>query len=114
LRWRAGARDMVKDLYRYIWRTSARDQILLSVLSACVFLLELAPLELQRRIVNSAVAHKPFRLIGVLCLIYLGSRCCTAGSTRHERLPRVGRREDEPASSDAARADGAFDRRRRR
>ena len=62
---------MIKDLYRYIWQTSARDQILLSILSACVFLLELAPLELQRRIVNSAVDHKPFRLIGVLCLIYL-------------------------------------------
>ena len=45
---------------------------MLSVLSACVFLLELAPLELQRRIVNAAVGHKPFRLIGVLCLIYLG------------------------------------------
>ncbi len=63
---------MVKDLYRYIWHTSARDQILLSILSTCVFLLELAPLELQRRIVNGAVDHKPFRLIGVLCLIYLG------------------------------------------
>ena len=63
---------MIKDLYRYIWQTSARDQIVLSVLSACVFLLELAPLELQRRIVNAAVGHKPFRLIGVLCLIYLG------------------------------------------
>ena len=49
---------MVKDLYRYIWQTSARDQILLSFLSTCVFLLELAPLELQRRIVNGAVAHK--------------------------------------------------------
>jgi len=63
---------MIKDLYRYIWRISARDQVLLSILSACVFVLELAPLELQRRIVNAAVAHKPFRLIGVLCLIYLG------------------------------------------
>jgi ABC-type multidrug transport system fused ATPase/permease subunit len=42
------------------------------VLSTCVFLLELAPLELQRRIVNSAVDHKPYRLIVILCLIYLG------------------------------------------
>jgi hypothetical protein len=61
LRWRAGVPEddpMVKDLYRYIWQTSARDQILLSFLSTCVFLLELAPLELQRRIVNGAVAHK--------------------------------------------------------
>jgi ABC-type multidrug transport system fused ATPase/permease subunit len=63
---------MVRDLYRYIWQTSARDQVLLSVLSTCVFLLELAPLELQRRIVNSAVDHKPYRLIVILCLVYLG------------------------------------------
>ena len=63
---------MIKDLYRFIWQTSARDQIVLSILSACVFLLELAPLELQRRIVNGAVRHQPFRLIGLLCLIYLG------------------------------------------
>jgi hypothetical protein len=62
---------MVRDLYRYIWKTSARDQILLSILSTGVFLLELAPLELQRRIVNAAVNHREFRLIGLLCLIYL-------------------------------------------
>jgi len=63
---------MIKDLYRHVWRTSGRHQVLLSVLSVTLFLLELAPLELQRRIVNGAVDHKPFRLIGVLCLIYLG------------------------------------------
>lgn len=62
---------MVRDLYRYIWKISARDQIFLSILSTGVFLLELAPLELQRRIVNAAVAHREYRLIGLLCLIYL-------------------------------------------
>ena len=62
---------MVRDLYRYIWKISARDQIFLSLLSTCVFLLELAPLELQRRIVNGAVDRREFRYIGVLCLIYL-------------------------------------------
>jgi len=63
--------SVVKDLYRYIWKVSARDQVLLSIMSAGVFLLELAPLELQRRIVNAAVAHREFRVIGILCLIYL-------------------------------------------
>ena len=47
-------KSVVKDLYRYIWKVSARDQVLLSIMSAGVFLLELAPLELQRRIANSA------------------------------------------------------------
>lgn len=60
-----------RDLYRYVWRTSARSQILLSVLSICVFLLELAPLELQRRIVNNAVGNQAYGSIALLCGLYL-------------------------------------------
>jgi ABC-type bacteriocin/lantibiotic exporter with double-glycine peptidase domain len=62
---------MVKALYRYIWKISARDQIVLSLMSAGVFALELVPLELQRRIVNAAVHHQDFDLIIKLCLVYL-------------------------------------------
>ena len=61
----------IRELYRYVWRTSARHQIALSALAVAVFLLELAPLELQRRIVNRAVEGDGFRLIALLCLIYL-------------------------------------------
>ena len=32
---------MVKDLYRYIWRVSARDQVLLSLLAVVIFLVGL-------------------------------------------------------------------------
>jgi len=64
--------SLVKDLYRYIWTVSARGQIILSALSIAVFLLELAPLELQRRIVNGAVERQNFRFILMLCLIYVG------------------------------------------
>jgi ABC-type bacteriocin/lantibiotic exporter with double-glycine peptidase domain len=63
---------MVKDLYRYIWKVSARDQVLLSLLAIALFLIELAPLELQRRIVNSAVERHDFGWVGVLCLAYAG------------------------------------------
>ena len=45
----------MKDLYRYIWKVSARDQVVLSLLAIAIFLLEMVPLELQRRIVNGAV-----------------------------------------------------------
>lgn len=62
----------VKDLYRYIWKISAHGQILLSALAIAVFLLELAPLELQRRIVNGAVEHQSFQSIALLCLVYVG------------------------------------------
>jgi hypothetical protein len=61
----------VKDLYRYVWKVSGRDQIILLVLSVALFLLELAPLELQRRIVNGAVNHREFTVIGLLCLLYV-------------------------------------------
>jgi ABC-type bacteriocin/lantibiotic exporter with double-glycine peptidase domain len=62
---------MIKEFFRYIWKASARDQVILSALSIAVFLLELAPLELQRRIVNGAVERREFQFIGLLCLIYL-------------------------------------------
>ena len=68
---RSGDATMVKDLYRYIWKVSARSQVILSTLSVAVFLLELAPLELQRRIVNGAVDRQGFQLIVTLCLIYV-------------------------------------------
>ena len=60
-----------KDLYRYVWRTSARSQVLLTVLAVGVFLLELAPLELQRRIVNNAVEAQTYQVIALLCGLYL-------------------------------------------
>jgi ABC-type bacteriocin/lantibiotic exporter with double-glycine peptidase domain len=63
---------MVKDLYRYIWKVSARDQVLLSLLAIALFLIELAPLELQRRIVNAAVEQHDFGWVGTLCLAYAG------------------------------------------
>jgi ABC-type multidrug transport system fused ATPase/permease subunit len=68
---RRGGLTSVKDLYRYIWTVSARGQIILSALSIAVFLLELAPLELQRRIVNGAVERQSLRFILMLCLIYV-------------------------------------------
>jgi len=57
-------------LYRYIWRTSGREQIGLAVLSTIVFLLDLAPIELQRRIVNEAIHDHSFDGLVLLCGIY--------------------------------------------
>jgi len=61
---------MVRDLYRYIWKVSARDQALLSLLAVAIFLIELVPLELQRRIVNGAVDGQGFAFVATLCLVY--------------------------------------------
>jgi ABC-type multidrug transport system fused ATPase/permease subunit len=57
-------------LYPYIWRTSGREQIGLAVLSTAIFLLDLAPLELQRRIVNEAIHDHSFDMLVLLCGIY--------------------------------------------
>ena len=62
---------MVSDLYRYIWKVSARDQVRLSLLAVALFLIELAPLELQRRIVNGAIEGRGFEFVALLCLAYV-------------------------------------------
>jgi ABC-type multidrug transport system fused ATPase/permease subunit len=59
-------------VYGYIWRIGRRHQVLLSLLSVTVFVLSLAPLELQRRIVNEAYRGNTFKLVAILCAIYAG------------------------------------------
>jgi ABC-type multidrug transport system fused ATPase/permease subunit len=63
---------MPQGLFAYVWRTSASHQLALSVLSASVFLLTAAPLEVQRRIVNDAVRDGAVRSIFLLGLAYAG------------------------------------------
>ena len=74
---------MVRGLYRYIWKVSARDQVLLSLLAVALFLIELVPLELQRRIVNGAVEGRGFEFVGMLCLFITSFRppCTSATAT---------------------------------
>lgn len=43
------------SLYAYLWRTSRRHQVALSLLAVMVFLMSMAPMELQRRIVNDVI-----------------------------------------------------------
>jgi ABC-type bacteriocin/lantibiotic exporter with double-glycine peptidase domain len=58
-------------LYGYIRMTSGRAQVLLGLLSVFIFLLDLVPLELQRRIVNDAIGQKAFGLMAWLCGVYV-------------------------------------------
>jgi hypothetical protein len=58
---------MPEGLYGYIWQTSGRAQLLLAILSVFIFLLDLVPLELQRRIVNDAIGRKAFTELIWLC-----------------------------------------------
>jgi ABC-type multidrug transport system fused ATPase/permease subunit len=61
----------MRELYKYIWRVSGRQQVYLSLLAVGIFLIQLVPLELQRRIVNDATEGADFSVIAWLCLAYV-------------------------------------------
>jgi ABC-type multidrug transport system fused ATPase/permease subunit len=70
---RAGADGTLpRNVFRYVLATSAAHQLLLLALTVAVFLLEVVPLELQRRIVNDLVKHRPYSWVIGLCTIYAG------------------------------------------
>ena len=59
------------SLYRYIWHTSRTGQIHICILTAIIAPMSMAPLELQRRIVDSAVKGGNLRLLVLLGVAYL-------------------------------------------
>jgi ABC-type multidrug transport system fused ATPase/permease subunit len=68
---RTGDDTPAHSLYGYVWRISGWHQAWLSVLAALVAGLSMAPLELQRRIVNNAIGGEDLRLLGLLAALYL-------------------------------------------
>ena len=75
---RARLRSVI-ELYRYVWHVSGRAQLALTALSVCLFLLDLAPIELQRRIINGAVDHRPFGVLATLCVLYAATALAQGG-----------------------------------
>ncbi len=61
---------MPASIFGYVLRTSGRHQVWLALLSIAVFLLTMGPLELQRRIVNSALGSGAMRDVTLLCAAY--------------------------------------------
>ncbi len=59
-------------LYRFIWSHSARDQVIVCLVALLTLPFTLAPLELQRRIIDDAVADKSVELLLTLAAIYAG------------------------------------------
>lgn len=57
--------------YGYVLKVSGQQQIRLGLLTLALFPLSLAPLELQRRIVNYAVAHSAIELLLIYGGLYL-------------------------------------------
>ena len=60
------------SIFRYVLATSGVHQLVLLALTVSVFLIEIAPLELQRRIVNDLVKDRPYRWVIILCAVYAG------------------------------------------
>lgn len=64
---------MPPNIFRYVLETSGLHQLFLLLLTVGVFLLEVVPLELQRRIINDLVKHRDFRLVLTLGAVYGGT-----------------------------------------
>ncbi|MBO0904148.1 ABC transporter ATP-binding protein [Jiella sonneratiae] len=66
----AGSRTVPATLSGLVWRCGFAQQLWLVMLSAAVFMVNLAPLELQRRIVNHATAGGDLATIFELAALY--------------------------------------------
>src|SRR5260370_15248282 len=75
-----GGAEMPGNIYRYVLATSGWHQLGLVVLTVAVFLLEVVPLELQRRIVNDLVKHREYWSIVALAAVYGGTVLMQGGT----------------------------------
>ena len=60
-----------QSLYAFIWRSSRRQQVWLVLLTLIVAPMSMAPLELQRRIVDDAIGNANLHYMLLLCSVYL-------------------------------------------
>ncbi len=61
----------MRDFYKFVWRSSASQQIVLIILAVMAALLAMAPLELQRHIINTLAGHERAERLFWLCGAYL-------------------------------------------
>ncbi len=61
----------MREFYAYVWRSSASRQIVLIILAVMAALLAMAPLELQRHIINTLAGHEKADRLAWLCGAYL-------------------------------------------
>jgi ABC-type multidrug transport system fused ATPase/permease subunit len=69
----------MRELYAYVWRSSARQQIVLIVLSVIAAVLATAPLELQRHIINTLAGRERAERLAWLCGGYLAAALAIGG-----------------------------------
>src|SRR5271166_5049632 len=69
----------MREFYAYVWRSSASRQIVLIILAAMAALLAMAPLELQRHIINTLAGREKVQNLGWLCGAYLIAALAISG-----------------------------------
>jgi ABC-type multidrug transport system fused ATPase/permease subunit len=69
----------MRDFYAYVWRSSAPRQIVLIILAVMAALLAMAPLELQRHIINTLAGHEKVENLVWLCVAYLIAALAISG-----------------------------------
>jgi len=75
-----GAAEMPRNIFLYVLESSGWHQAVLVLLAVAVFLLEVVPLELQRRIIDDLVKHRDFRFVIVLAAVYAGTVLAQGGT----------------------------------
>lgn len=68
---KAGDDAPAKSLLSFLWRMSGHHQIWICILALIVAALSMAPLELQRRIINNAIDSRDIKLLALLGSAYL-------------------------------------------
>lgn len=77
----AASAEIPPNVFRYVLATGIWHQAAIIALTATVSLLEVVPLELQRRIVDDLVKNRHFWFVIVLCAVYTGT-VLVQGSTK--------------------------------
>lgn len=65
------AQPLPTGLYKFIWRLTSHDQLLLSALTLLIIPLSTLPLELQRRMVNEAIGQREAGLLLTLGAVWV-------------------------------------------
>ena len=81
-------RVMPKSVYHYIFRYSKTQQVVVIIMTLGLLPLAPIPLELQRRLLDDAVANKDVELLMWLALLYVGALVLSSGLKLAMRIQR--------------------------
>jgi hypothetical protein len=81
-------RVMPRSVYRYIFQYSKLQQVVVIILTLLLLPMAPVPLELQRRLLDDAVANKDVELLIWLSVLYVGALFLASGLKLAMRIQR--------------------------